>query len=248
MIIGASGGSAPEWLETSRAPPSAGTFSIPSVLDPEPVAVVEVEHRVCERESALVAPQSSSDRSPSASGSSSPASSSGSPVSSTAGGASAPASGDAKSSARASYPERAAPPPPRRPPRAARPRRAGCRRRSGGLRARAVRWDRPLLRPLRPRAGSRERQLDDLGAVGVAVADLDRCPRLRLAAEDRERDRAAGGGDDGGADLPELALAEPDRVAAGGGRRRGGGRVGGGSACPCSAAGRPSPGRCSSPW
>ena len=29
-IIVASGGSAPEWLETSRAPPSAGTFSIPS--------------------------------------------------------------------------------------------------------------------------------------------------------------------------------------------------------------------------
>ena len=29
-IIGASGGSAPEWLETSSAPPSAGTFSMPS--------------------------------------------------------------------------------------------------------------------------------------------------------------------------------------------------------------------------
>ena len=29
-IIAASGGSAPEWLETSSAPPSAGTFSIPS--------------------------------------------------------------------------------------------------------------------------------------------------------------------------------------------------------------------------
>ena len=29
-IIVASGGSAPEWLETSSAPPSAGTFSIPS--------------------------------------------------------------------------------------------------------------------------------------------------------------------------------------------------------------------------
>ena len=29
-IIGASGGSAPEWLETSSAPPFSGTFSIPS--------------------------------------------------------------------------------------------------------------------------------------------------------------------------------------------------------------------------
>ena len=29
-IIAASGGSAPEWLETSRAPPSLGTFSMPS--------------------------------------------------------------------------------------------------------------------------------------------------------------------------------------------------------------------------
>src|SRR4051794_404124 len=29
-IIGASGGSAPAWLETSSAPPSAGTFSMPS--------------------------------------------------------------------------------------------------------------------------------------------------------------------------------------------------------------------------
>ena len=30
MIIGASGGSAPEWFDTSRAPPSDGMFSIPS--------------------------------------------------------------------------------------------------------------------------------------------------------------------------------------------------------------------------
>ena len=29
-IIAASGGSAPEWFETSRAPPVDGTFSIPS--------------------------------------------------------------------------------------------------------------------------------------------------------------------------------------------------------------------------
>ena len=29
-IITASGGSAPEWLDTSSAPPVAGTFSIPS--------------------------------------------------------------------------------------------------------------------------------------------------------------------------------------------------------------------------
>ena len=30
MIIGASGGSAPEWFDTISAPPSDGTFSIPS--------------------------------------------------------------------------------------------------------------------------------------------------------------------------------------------------------------------------
>ena len=30
MIIGASGGSAPEWFETISAPPAEGTFSIPS--------------------------------------------------------------------------------------------------------------------------------------------------------------------------------------------------------------------------
>jgi hypothetical protein len=29
-IIAASGGSAPEWFDTSIAPPEAGTFSIPS--------------------------------------------------------------------------------------------------------------------------------------------------------------------------------------------------------------------------
>ena len=29
-IIVASGGNAPEWLDTSSAPPEAGTFSIPS--------------------------------------------------------------------------------------------------------------------------------------------------------------------------------------------------------------------------
>ena len=29
-IIAASGGSAPEWFDTSSAPPAAGTFSIPS--------------------------------------------------------------------------------------------------------------------------------------------------------------------------------------------------------------------------
>ena len=31
MIIGASGGSAPEWLDVSSAPPSLGTFSMPVV-------------------------------------------------------------------------------------------------------------------------------------------------------------------------------------------------------------------------
>ena len=30
VIIGASGGSAPEWFDTSRAPPSVGTFSTSS--------------------------------------------------------------------------------------------------------------------------------------------------------------------------------------------------------------------------
>ena len=30
MIIGASGGSAPEWFETISAPPDSGMFSIPS--------------------------------------------------------------------------------------------------------------------------------------------------------------------------------------------------------------------------
>ncbi len=29
-IIGASGGTAPEWLDTSRAPPASGTCSMPS--------------------------------------------------------------------------------------------------------------------------------------------------------------------------------------------------------------------------
>ena len=43
-------------------------------------------------------------------------------------------------------------------------------------------------------------------------------PGLGLAAQDRERDRAVGGGEDGGADRAELAVAERDRVA--GGRRR----------------------------
>ena len=62
--------------------------------------------------------------------------------------------------------------------------------------------------PVRSRS---EGQLDDLG--GIAVADLDRRPRLGLAAQDRERDRAVGGGEHGGADRAQLALAEADRIA-----------------------------------
>ncbi len=42
-IIAASGGRAPAWFETRSAPPSDGTFSIPFDLDPEPVAVEELE-------------------------------------------------------------------------------------------------------------------------------------------------------------------------------------------------------------
>ena len=46
MIIGASGGSAPEWLDASSAPPDGGHVLDPLDLDPEPVAVVEVEDRL----------------------------------------------------------------------------------------------------------------------------------------------------------------------------------------------------------
>ena len=53
MIIGASGGSAPEWFDTSSAPPSAGHVLDALLLDPEPVAVVEVEQRLHEVEDAL---------------------------------------------------------------------------------------------------------------------------------------------------------------------------------------------------
>ena len=53
MIIGPSGGSAPEWFATSSAPPLPGTFSIALELDPEPVAVVEVQDRVGQPERRL---------------------------------------------------------------------------------------------------------------------------------------------------------------------------------------------------
>ena len=56
MIIGASGGSAPEWFETSSAPPLGRHVLDALQLHPEPVAVVEVEQRLDQVEDALRAP------------------------------------------------------------------------------------------------------------------------------------------------------------------------------------------------
>ena len=73
-------------------------------------------------------------------------------------------------------------------------------------------------------------------------------PGARLATHERQRDRAMGGGDAGRA----RRCPPPSRRAGSGRRARparsGAARAGGGSACPCSAAGRPSPGPRSSPW
>ena len=47
-IVAASGGRAPEWLETSSAPPVGGHVLDPLHLDPEPVAVEELDHGAVE--------------------------------------------------------------------------------------------------------------------------------------------------------------------------------------------------------
>src|SRR3954471_8573495 len=60
-----------------------------------------------------------------------------------------------------------------------------------------------------------ERQLD--GLRFAAVADGHRLARSGLAPYHGERDRPESGGDAAGADHPDLALAEPDRIALGGG-------------------------------
>src|SRR6185295_13227867 len=65
---------------------------------------------------------------------------------------------------------------------------------------------------------SAERQLDDLRRHR-AVADNKRVAHARLPAHDRERDRPEHGRDDDRGDAPDLALAEPERLA--GARRAG---------------------------
>src|SRR5215216_3935838 len=57
-----------------------------------------------------------------------------------------------------------------------------------------------------------ERQLGDLGG-DLAVADAQRVARLRLAADERERDRAVDGGHHGGADASDLLLAAAEHRA-----------------------------------
>ncbi len=110
---------------------------------------------------------------------------------------------------------------------------------------------RQLRRPASPRDPSErnlnERQVDYASRNAIFTYGELRA-RLGLAADDRQADVTAGGGDAGAADPADLLLPEPQRAARLGRRRSAAARAGGDSACPCSGGGRPAPGRCSSPW
>ena len=218
MIIGASGGSAPEWLETSRAPPVGGHVLDPLGLDPEPVAVVEVEQRVGERHQRAPSAPSRRARAPrSASASSSRSSLD----------RQRPSVGLERRRRGASRARRRSG---RRPaPAAPGPGRArGGPRLDRAAEQRAVGAHRPPAEP--DAAGARGGRAS--AQVGSATSSTSRrrrrrrpstvAARLGLAAQDRERDRAARGGEHGGADRarPRARRARSGRRAPTGPARR----------------------------